>query len=432
MSLRLNLAKEHTSGRIYRRDRVLVGGQVGAQLGKGEQVVGIANADTDYAFARRETVPHKGRLLLIKIGIHCRHKNDICRSDSLLDALAFGSGRLIRDCQSIQRLMVLADTLWQIAIGIAAILHLSEEVFLVRYDQDTLVRREVQRDESVLVFHQGRGEVVGPITQLLMLSTSDEWGEVGIWQRLPGEIALFEVQDTLGSLAHDIWREFVGLNRGTDSLKACTLMLVDMRDQHQIGSGLQGHHGTSRDADPFRDRIHLKAVGDNDTLKAQLFAQQAGQDCGGEGRRQVIALRQCRKGDMGRHHRSCSGRDTTFEGHQLDRFQALHRVRHDWERQMRIHGGITMAREMFEAANDSSLVIAFDHRSAQTSNQLRIFAKGAYTNHRISRVVIDIDDWGQIHIEAKRMEFLTGSQGHIMGYLLRTDRTQGHVPWKDS
>ncbi len=89
-----------------------------------------------------------------------------------------------------------------------------------------------------------------------------------------------------------------------------------------------------------------------------------------------------------------------------------------------------MAGEMFERGYDACCTIALHRGGCETRDCGRIFAKGAHANHRISGIVIDINDRGQVHINAERFELLSRCQGYIIGQLLRAGGSQGHVAGK--
>ena len=99
---------------------------------------------------------------------------------------------------------------------------------------------------------------------------------------------------------------------------------------------------------------------------------------------------------------------------------------------MGVYRGVAVAGEMLQTRYYSRCLVAFNCSSGKTGNLKRVFAKRANADHGVCRIVVDINDGSQVHIDTQRVEFLSRCLGHIMGKLLRAGSTQRHVSWKYS
>src|SRR5256885_8748129 len=113
---------------------------------------------------------------------------------------------------------------------------------------------------------------------------------------------------------------------------------------------------------------------------------------------------------MGCHYARGTSLNTTVEGYQLDGFQPVDGGCDSWQSQVRVRRGITMTGEMFERGYDASCAMTPHRGGRETRDFEGIFAKGAHANHRIGGIVIDINDRGQVHINAERFELLSRCQ----------------------
>src|SRR5258708_15314741 len=123
--------------------------------------------------------------------------------------------------------------------------------------------------------------------------------------------------------------------------------------------------------------------------------------------------------DMGCHHARGTSLNTAVEGYELDGCQSIYGGCDSWQRQVRVGRGITMAGEMFERGYNACCAMTPHRGGCETRDFGRIFAKGTHANHRIGGIVIDINDWGQVHINSSRFEFLSCFLGLIIRPPLR-------------
>ena len=137
--------------------------------------------------------------------------------------------------------------------------------------------------------------------------------------------------------------------------------------------------------------------------KPQALAQQIGERLWRErgGYRGVPGQRG--KGDMRRHDAFSACRDTLSERSQLDGLQSLRRRGDDWQRQMRIDGGVAMAGEMLERGDHSRALQSAHGGDAKPPDPFGIGAKRAHANHRIFGRIVDIHHRREVHVDAMRL-----------------------------
>ena len=117
--------------------------------------------------------------------------------------------------------------------------------------------------------------------------------------------------------------------------------------QDQIGAGLKGLDGCFSGARASGDRLHHQRIGHDETVKAQVLAQQVGQHRCRQG---GGALRvQLREEQMGRHHAVDSGFDQGAERWQFHLIQPAAVVGEHRQVQVGVAVGVAMAWEMFGA-----------------------------------------------------------------------------------
>src|SRR5438477_1486123 len=98
---------------------------------------------------------------------------------------------------------------------------------------------------------------------------------------------------------------------------------------------------------------------------------------------------------------------------------------------MRVHSCITMTRKMFEAGDNSGCPITFDHCYTKTSDQLWVFTKRAYTNDGIGGIIVHINNWSQVHVNAKCFKLTPRCQSNVVSYSFGANSTQCHIARKD-
>ena len=97
---------------------------------------------------------------------------------------------------------------------------------------------------------------------------------------------------------------------------------------------------------------------------------------------------------------------------------------------MGVYRGVAVAREMLQTGYYSCCLIAFNCSGGKTGNLKRVFAKRANADHGVGRIVVDINDGGQVHIDAEGFEFAPRCLSYSVGQRLRADSSEGHISWK--
>src|SRR3954463_4119785 len=88
--------------------------------------------------------------------------------------------------------------------------------------------------------------------------------------------------------------------------------------------------------------------------------------------------------------------------------------------------------KVFEARDDSRIVISLYHCTRQQRDDLRIVSKGADADNGIIWIIIDIDNRSEIHIDAKCSQLLSSCACHFVGQFRRMSRSQSHITRKES
>jgi hypothetical protein len=185
-----------------------------------------------------------------------------------------------------------------------------------------------------------------------------------------------------------------------------------------LGGGHRGFAGRPA----IGEGLHLDVVRDDDAPIPQLFPEQLLHHAAREGRRRLLI--QLSNEEMARHEGRHSGLDGHAERTQLHVLEAGAGVIQGRERQVGIHVGVAMAREVLGARRDSPLLEAADHRDAQAAHELGVIAEGAIPDHRILRVRVDVKDRGQVPANPASHKLGREGSAHAARQLRRADAAQ--------
>ncbi|RUP49129.1 hypothetical protein BC936DRAFT_143234 [Jimgerdemannia flammicorona] len=134
---------------------------------------------------------------------------------------------------------------------------------------------------------------------------------------------------------------------------------------------------------------------------------------------------------MGNHDgRRVGSGDSATEWYKLEVLQLLHGFVDDGKADMRIDRGVPMAWKMLDTCGHLGILVTVNGGDAEATNEIGILPKGTHTNHRVQRVVVDIEVWAKIVIQAKDKQFPCGCVGDFTRYVCRIDRSLGHVARK--
>ncbi len=166
-----------------------------------------------------------------------------------------------------------------------------------------------------------------------------------------------------------------------------------------VGAGHQRIHSRLADAIAVRDRVHVHAVGDDHAVVAELLAQHAGEDRMRHGGR--IDGVQRRIDDVGRHHGRCVGRSNPERG-EFELFEVGARFVDVRQVAVRIDMRVAMAGEVLDAAGHAFALAAFHPGQRNARRLLGIGAERALGNHRVARVVVQVQHRREVPVEAQR------------------------------
>src|SRR5258707_1233027 len=184
LALWLNFAEEDADGGGDGRLGVFIGDQVGAEFGKGQQVVGAVGGQPDDGAFTGEQALHDGHLLLIEQGVDRNHENGTGLRGGLVELLVFGGRGLLAQNNGTGVRMALAQAGNEKILGIAFVLNLRPDVAMGVDDQQALLWLQAERKNLRAVSHQGNRALVDPVTQLPVRCAADP-GEA-----LPGALLL--------------------------------------------------------------------------------------------------------------------------------------------------------------------------------------------------------------------------------------------------
>ena len=113
-----------------------------------------------------------------------------------------------------------------------------------------------------------------------------------------------------------------------------------------------------------------------------------------------------RDGDMRHHHGVDASGDRLAEWRKLDRIQMCAVPVHASHTEMRVSGGIAVARKMLHRGQHASLVRSLDIGGNQIADLLGIFSKRPRVDDGIRRIRVDVGIRKEIPVNANGPRFL--------------------------
>ena len=200
-------------------------------------------------------------------------------------------------------------------------------------------------------------------------------------------------------------------------------MAIGDKDQIHACSG--GSQNAIHGAVVYTDGIHLHAVTDDQPLEAKRLFQQASDDCSGHGGRNAAAV-QLGKKNMRCHDRGDSLLDQGAEGCQFTCHQFIQTLVYTGQAQVRIHAGVTVAREMLRGGQHVAVPEPARHLQQIRDSLFRTVAEAAYTNDWILRIGIDVCHGSKIEIHPQRAKLLGCELAAEVGVLWFSGSRNGH------
>ena len=199
------------------------------------------------------------------------------------------------------------------------------------------------------------------------------------------------------------------------------------RHQHAIGPRQNRAHGGLARRVTRRDAAHVHRVGDDQAPITKLFAQQPGQNLGGEGRRNVRVGLYCGNGKMARHDRADARRNRGAERRQLERLKPLAARADHRQIEMRVRRRISVTRKMLGRGQRAIFLHAAHKLRHEFRHASRVFTERARVDDRIARIVVDVRDGRVNPIHSRGAGFESGDFAHRVGVLRSAARGNRHL-----
>jgi len=109
-------------------------------------------------------------------------------------------------------------------------------------------------------------------------------------------------------------------------------------------------------------------------------------------------------------------------------------VRHFGQTQVRVDSSISVTGEMLDRGQHAGGANAAQGGQAKVANILDRLAEGAYTDHWIGRIIVDVEHRREIDIDAERQQFFVDHAGQRFAIIKRTRLAQRHRrrQWRDT
>ena len=199
------------------------------------------------------------------------------------------------------------------------------------------------------------------------------------------------------------------------------------RHQHAIGPRQNRARGGLARRVTRRDAAHVHRVGDDQAPITKLFAQQPGQNLGGEGRRNVRVGLYCGNGKMARHDRADARRNRGAERRQLERLKPLAARADHRQIEMRVRRRISVTRKMLGRGQRAIFLHAAHKLRHEFRHASRVFTERARVDDRIARIVVDVRDGRVNPIHSRGARFESGDFAHRVGVLRSAARGNRHL-----
>ncbi|MFN8516801.1 MAG: hypothetical protein U0841_30350 [Chloroflexia bacterium] len=129
---------------------------------------------------------------------------------------------------------------------------------------------------------------------------------------------------------------------------------------------------------------------------------------------------------MRRHDRGEAVGDRGLEGDEFDRAEAGEVVRDGGDGVMGVGAGVAVAGEVLGAGGDAALAQSGGGGEAEAGDFLGTLAVGAGADDGVARVVVHVEDRGEVHVDAERAEFARGGEAPAAGVVGGAGRAERH------
>ena len=185
-------------------------------------------------------------------------------------------------------------------------------------------------------------------------------------------------------------------------------------DQRHVDAGLERQERGAVNPVLLLDGSHAEVVADDDALEAELPAEQSGDRRPREGRR--ITRIEAAVEDVPRH--DAVGQlfgDELAVGQELD--VGIGRLGHVDEAVVRVGVARSVAREVLESRQDARRAHAADPRARQRNDRPGVGAEAPAVadDHRVGRVVADVDDGRQVPVDPRAPQYVTDAKSLELG-----------------
>ncbi|OBQ38508.1 MAG: hypothetical protein AN484_24185 [Aphanizomenon flos-aquae WA102] len=194
---------------------------------------------------------------------------------------------------------------------------------------------------------------------------------------------LLDLRERDASLTH-------GAGEGVDGDERVGVVIL----QDQVVSGGDGPDGGFLDAVVVLDGLHREAVGDDDALEAELFAQQAGDDLARERGGDLFRIQRGVMAVVRADDAAQSAPDEFGKGLQLHGLQLREAARGLGHLDVRISARGAVAGEMHEDGRGTAVDRALRQRRAEGRHQVRFIADAAQVDDGVVGI--------QVHVEHRR------------------------------
>src|SRR5438445_301051 len=186
------------------------------------------------------------------------------------------------------------------------------------------------------------------------------------------------------------------------------------RDHEQIRPREEGTHGGFARAVLRDGGAHVERVGDDEALKPEGVAQQAGQDGRREGRR-LLGAGEVGDDDVRAHHDVRPGGDPGPEGDEFERIQPSVARGDAREADVGVDLGVAVTGKMFQGGEHPMIAQPAHVLRHETRDRTRIFAEGPGIDDGVRRVVVDVGVGREIDVDADRPPLGGGGRADRVG-----------------
>ena len=189
--------------------------------------------------------------------------------------------------------------------------------------------------------------------------------------------------------------------------------ILGFADEEGIDAGMDSQEDGLEGAEPIDDGVHFEVVADDDALKPELFAQDIGDDHGGQ--RGWESFAESVHDDVGGHDHGNIGFDGGFEGFEFDVLESIHVVVDFGEIGVAVEEGVSVPREVFSAGDDAAVDEALHGGDGEFDDLFRRRSEGASGDDGILGIGVNIEDRCEVDVKSERFEIARIPECDISG-----------------